>query len=69
MFWLLLGGIFFVILGIFLFFKPEMAWEIAESWKSYSRGDPSDLYLKLTKINGVIFFLVGIMALVAMFFA
>ena len=69
MFWLLLGGIFFVILGIFLFFKPEMAWEIKESWKSYSRGDPSDLYLKLTKINGVIFFLVGIFGFVAMFFA
>ena len=69
MFWLLLGGIFFVILGIFLFFKPEMAWEIKESWKSYSREDPSDLYLKLTKIEGVVFFLVGIAALVAMFFA
>ena len=69
MFWLLLGGIFFILLGALLFFKPDAVYELIESWKSYSRGDPSDLYLKLTKIEGVVFFLVGIAALVAMFFA
>lgn len=56
----ILTGIVFAALGAFFFFKPELVWKITEEWKSYSAGDPSDLYLKSTKFGGVLFMLGGI---------
>ena len=64
MFWPILSGIAFVALGALLFFKPEWVYELTESWKSYTMGDPSDLYLLLTKFGGVLAALAGVLIII-----
>ncbi len=59
MLWSVLGGVFFLALGVFLFFWPEVLWHLTEEWKSYSASEPSDLYLRSTKFGGVLFALLG----------
>lgn len=60
----LLVGIIFVILGIFIFLKPYLIWNITEKWKSYRADEPSDLYVMSTKFGGVLFVLFGIAMIV-----
>ena len=47
---------------------PELIYEITESWKSYSMGEPSDLYKLSTRVGGAAFVLIGIAALIAELF-
>lgn len=47
---------------------PEFIYEITESWKSYSMGEPSDLYKFSTRVGGAAFILVGAAALIAEIF-
>ncbi len=44
-----------LLLAVFLlmFLNPELFWKITESWKSYG-GEPSDWYIKETKIAGAV---------------
>ncbi len=49
-----------VVVGLACFFQPAHIWEMMESWKSYSASDPSDWYIRSTKIGGVLLFLCGI---------
>jgi len=44
MLWCICGGILFIVLGIFVFLKPDLIWKITEQWKSYRADEPSDLY-------------------------
>lgn len=62
-----LTGILFIVLGIFLFMKPDLMWKLTEQWKSYSADEPSSLYLLSTKIGGIAFGIVGIAVLVLPF--
>ena len=55
----ILGGFLLAALGVLFFCKPDLIWELKESWKSYSAGDPSELYLKMTKIAGIFMTVVG----------
>lgn len=64
---LLIGGLFVLLMGIFMVAAPEMIYELKESWKSYSAGDPSRLYIISTRIGGVMFILAGIMGIVVFF--
>lgn len=64
MLWSILGGIFFALLGIFIFLKPGLVWSLTEQWKSYRADEPSDLYLKSTKFGGLLFTLFGIVMIV-----
>ena len=32
--WCIGGGIFFLALGMFLFWKPDLVWKLTEEWKS-----------------------------------
>ena len=48
---------------------PEFIYEITESWKSYSMGDPSDLYKISTRVGGIAFILVGVACFVVTFIA
>ena len=63
----ILYGILFMILGVVMLRFPEFIYEITESWKSYSAGEPSDLYKLSTRIGGAAFILIGIAALVVQF--
>ena len=60
MLWCICGGILFIVLGIFVFLKPDLIWKITEQWKSYSADEPSELYIKSTKFGGALFTVFGI---------
>lgn len=52
--------IIIAIVGIFMILKPEIIYDITESWKNNRSGEPSDLYLLSTKIGGVLCLLLGV---------
>ena len=65
---MLLLGLFLTGFGLFIFFKPEMFWQLTESWKSNDATEPSDLYLFNTRFGGVMCTLVGTLQLIVFFF-
>lgn len=67
MFWCIGGGIFFFALGMFLFWKPDLVWKLTEEWKSYCADEPSEFYLKVTQISGILLALFGIAAMILPF--
>lgn len=67
MLWAVLGGAIISVLGLFIFLKPDFVWKLTEEWKSYRADEPSELYLKVTKISGVFFALFGIVMIVLPF--
>lgn len=54
MLWPIIGGFIFFALGLFFFLKPDFIWMLTESWKSYRANAASDLYIKITKAEGII---------------
>lgn len=67
MFWCIGSGIFFFALGMFLFWKPDLVWKLTEEWKSYCADEPSEFYLKVTKIYGILLALFGIVVMILPF--
>ena len=63
----LLVAILFLIIGFVMLRFPEFIYEITESWKSYSYGEPSDLYILSTRVGGAVFILIGIACIVVAF--
>ena len=63
----ILGGLVCVALGAFLFLKPDLYWRLTERWKSYYADEPSDIYLRSTKLGGVLFALIGVAFIIAYF--
>ena len=55
MWWSIGGGIIIFALGMFIFLKPGLIWKLTEEWKSYRADEPSEFYLKATKIGGALF--------------
>ncbi|MEG0649216.1 MAG: hypothetical protein RR764_05200 [Oscillospiraceae bacterium] len=64
MYWSICGGVVIIVLGIFVYLKPNLIWKLTEQWKSYSADEASDLYIKNTKLSGVLFALFGIVMIV-----
>ena len=60
----ILGSIFVMIMGIVLLLFPEFVYEVTESWKSYSAGEPSKLYIISTRVGGACCVLAGIVGIV-----
>ena len=69
MFLHILFGTIFIIIGLFCFFKPDLVWEITEEWKTYSGGDPSDLYITKTKLSGIVLIITGTIIIILSFIA
>ncbi len=67
MLWSICGGIIILGLGIFIFLKPRLVWKLTEEWKSYRADEPSDLYLKSTKVGGALFALFGVIMIILPF--
>lgn len=67
MLWSVIGGAIIFLLGLFIFLKPDLVWKLTEEWKSYRADEPSELYLKVTKISGIFFALFGIVMIVLPF--
>ena len=66
MWWSIGGGIIIFALGMFIFLKPGLIWKLTEKWKSYRADEPSEFYLKTTKIGGILFALFGIIMIMHM---
>lgn len=64
MLWSICGGIIILALGVFVFLNPHLVWKLTEEWKSYHADEPSDLYLKSTRIGGVLFALFGVIMII-----
>lgn len=60
-------GIIIVIIGITMIVKPTLIWLITESWKTYDGTEPSDIYVKSTRISGVLMTLAGIVGIIGYF--
>ena len=67
MLWSISGGILIFALGMFVFLKPDLVWKLTEEWKSYRADEPSELYLKVTKIGGVLFMRLGVIMMMLPF--
>lgn len=67
MIWSICGGMLILFLGIVIFWKPGLLWELTEKWKSYRADEPSDFYLKVTKIGGILFVLCGAIMMILPF--
>ena len=67
MLWSIWGGMIILALGMFIFLKPGLVWKLTEEWKSYRADEPSDLYLKVTKIGGFFFALFGAIMMILPF--
>lgn len=62
------GGILLVIIGMLMFFFPNVVYSITELWKSDTSGEPSDAYKVHIRIKSVGVFCIGIFFIVAHFF-
>ena len=67
MLWSISGGVIIFVLGVFIFLKPDLVWKLTEEWKSYRADEPSEFYLKVTKIGGVLFMLLGVIMMMLPF--
>ena len=64
MLWSVIGGILIFALGMFIYLKPRLVWDLTEKWKSYYADEPSEFYLKTTKIGGIVFAIFGIIIII-----
>jgi len=64
---MLLLCVFVLIMGLIMLVKPNIWWEIKESWKSHDATEPSDFYVKITRFEGCVFTLGGIAGIIAFF--
>lgn len=60
MFWYILATILMIFLGIGIFLKPTLMWNLTERWKSYRADEPSNLYLISTKFGGILIASIGL---------
>ena len=54
-----LAALAFIALGIFMLARPELCWKL-EHFLDTIGGEPSDWYLTVTRLAGVVFLLLGV---------
>lgn len=57
------AGIFLIITGFVMLIKPNVMWKIAESWKTKTNAEPTDLYMIIIRIGGLILAVGGIIVI------
>lgn len=55
----LILSLFLLVSGLVMIFKPRLVYDLTESWKSDSPGEPSDLFILDVRIGGSLCSLVG----------
>ena len=53
------GIIALFVLGVLMFWKPELLWKIAHMF-SVKGGEPTDFYLSMMRIGGVVFAVIAV---------
>ena len=61
----ILIGIVFIIIGLLMIFFPSIFYTLTQSWKSSVESEPSTLYITGTRLGGICFSIVGILAIIA----
>jgi len=64
---IVLGSIFVLLMGVVMLLFPQFIYEVTESWKSYSAGEPSRLYIISIRFGGMCCLLVGIAGIISEF--
>ena len=59
---MLFAAVLLIAIGALMLLKPDIYWQLTESWKS-SWGKPSSQYLDNTRITGALFLLLGLLML------
>ncbi len=57
------AGIFLIIIGCIMLIKPNVMWKITESWKTKTNAEPTDLYIIIIRIGGLILAVGGIITI------
>ncbi len=60
-------GLLAIAFGIVFIIRPETSYELEEWWKS-DGGEPSDFYLKITRIGGIAAVIIGVAAIIYQIF-
>lgn len=58
--WSIVLGVVCILIGLFVFLKPQWFWALTERWKSYRAEEPSDFYKTATRIGGIFFIAMGV---------
>jgi len=58
------GLIALFVLGVLMFWKPELLWKI-EHLYSVKGGEPTDFYLSMMRIGGVVFAVIAVIMAVS----
>lgn len=58
-------GIILAVTGFFMMLSPKIFFEITESWKSNTSGEPSSLFVFFTRLGGVALILIGIAGIIS----
>ncbi|MNO43050.1 hypothetical protein D3C76_332590 [compost metagenome] len=53
-------GILFIIIGFLNICFPSFAWYLKEGWKVDGDSEPSETYLALTRLGGIVAVVIGI---------
>lgn len=64
----IIGGIVCIPMGLFMLIAPDTFYEVTQSWKSDSAGEPSKLFIVSTRLGGGAFLLVGVLGILAAVF-
>ncbi len=64
----IIGGILCILMGLLMLISPNTFYEITESWKSHSAGEPSKLFIISTRLGGGAFLLAGVLGILAAVF-
>ena len=60
------GLIALFVIGVMMFWKPELMWKI-EHLLSVKGGEPTDFYLSMMRIGGVMFAVIAVILAVSLF--
>lgn len=63
----LILGLLFTALGVVMWKRPGILFEITEGWKYDGSAEPSDLFLYSARFGGVMFLIVGVVGIIVQF--
>lgn len=61
---ILLGCAFVILIGIVMVVKPDVLWEM-EHYFTVKNGEPTDYYLRMKRLEGIVFIVVAIIIFVS----
>ena len=66
--WTIFTGCLMIVWGVFCAVKPELWWKLTEEWKARAADEPSDFYLRATRMGGIMLIVCGFLIAVAPIF-